>query len=59
MKPEPTTILAITAVIQVCNAMWICLECRRKKWFWMGVWSFFAGAYTALMIESICKILGS
>ena len=59
MKLEPTTSLAIIAVIQVCNAMLIGREYRNKKWFWMSVWSFFTGAYTTLMIEIICKILGN
>ena len=59
MKLEPITSLAIIAVIQVCNAMLIGREYRHKKWFWMSVWSFFTGAYTALMIEVICKILGN
>ena len=59
MKLEPTTILAILAVVQVCNATWIGYEYRHKKWFWMSVWSFFTGAYTSLMIDSICKILAN
>ena len=59
MKLEPTTILALLAVIQACNAMWISFEYHHKKWFWMGVWSFFAGAYTTVMIINICKILGN
>lgn len=57
MKLEPTTILAITAVIQVFNIMLIGREYYHKKWSWMSVWCFFAGVYTSLMIEIVCKIL--
>lgn len=59
MKLEPTTILAIVAVVQVCNVISIGIECRNKRWFWMGVWCFYTGAFTAVMIENICKILGN
>ena len=59
MKLEPTMILAILAIVQVCNAMWIGYEYRHKKWLWMGVWCFFTGAFTTAMIENICKILGN
>ena len=57
MKLEPTTILTILTVVQICNALWIGYEYHHKRWVWMSVWSFFTGAFTTLMIANICKIL--